>query len=461
MWGLNLAAAPLPSEAEPASMATSPPRSAIPATSRQTTPLVPLRRSERSAEPARLSGVERRAVLRWDSWRSVATALLLPVRKLVELQFLGINALSAAARGLRFEQRAEDFFSPKEGEVKLLPTLFFETRHPVSFGARAVAFGSSGETRLALSSGGPHDVTARSEVLWFLAKPGTADLSVEALYDTRDNLEYLGVGQVPSRDARNVFRPNTAGDGRYLELRSRALASLDVFVVKGVSVVPSASLLIGRVEDAPEAGSARLSQVFEATRLVENAAVTRVFYSELALRYASRRGWAGRDVGGQLEGYLGYGAGRCGEDLRYVGAGARSALFVPIVRPTNTLSPKLVLDGVAPISGEIPFTVLVRQPEFRGFDLRRDRLSLLASLDYRWVLARSVAARLFADAATVAPRFGELFVNMPRFAAGFGLDLVGRLSDLGRFALSGSADGVRVLVNVGPTAASGDRQHRN
>ena len=282
------------------------------------------------------------------------------------------------------------------------------------------------------------------------------------MYDSRDHLEFLGVGQTPDRDARNVFRPGVVHDGLYLERRSRLIASLDTPIARGFSVVPSSSILLSRVEDAHDAGLAGLNQVFAPTAPIKDAATTRVVYTELAVRFSTRRSWVSRDPGAQLEAYAGYGTGVAGEDLRYVGAGGRAVLFVPVVRRSNTFSPKVVLDAMVPLDGrELPFTVAVRQFEYRGFDLRRDQLSLIASLDYRWVISHYVAARVFVDGATVAPRFVDLFTSAPRIAAGFGFDIFSFKTDLVRFALSGSADGVRVLLGLGPAPASGDRQHRN
>ena len=77
------------------------------------------------------------------------------------------------------------------------------------------------------------------------------------------------------------------------------------------------------------------------------------------------------------------------------------------------------------------------------------------------MIARYLAARVFVDGASVAPRFGDFFIHAPRIAAGFGFDVFSSQSDLVRFAFSGSADGVRVLLGLGPAPAGGDRQHRN
>jgi hypothetical protein len=108
----------------------------------------------------------------------------------------------------------------------------------------------------------------------------------------------------------------------------------------------------------------------------------------------------------------------------------------------------------------VPFAELPRQPDFRGVDNRRDFVSAVASLDYRWTLMRYLAARLFVDAATVGPRIYELSLAL-RPAVGFGFDVFSRSTQLGSLALALSPDGVRLLMSIGVAGAFGDRQHRS
>ena len=77
------------------------------------------------------------------------------------------------------------------------------------------------------------------------------------------------------------------------------------------------------------------------------------------------------------------------------------------------------------------------------------------------IAASEPPSRRRIEPARLASRPSELVAHAPRFAGGFGFDLFGTRVDLGRFAFSVSADGVRLLFNLGPSAASGDRQNRN
>ena len=74
---------------------------------------------------------------------------------------------------------------------------------------------------------------------------------------------------------------------------------------------------------------------------------------------------------------------------------------------------------------------------------------------------RYLAARLFGDTATVAPRLKSLSFEHLRWDAGFGFDVFSRTTQLGSIAFSGSPDGVRFFFSFGISSGFGDRQHRN
>jgi hypothetical protein len=415
----------------------------------------------RSADPGRVAGVERDPVVAGDNARNAGAALLFPFRELFAGLFWTADSLGELARKAKFVSRMDHLLFPKPGEIALVPTLFFQSRHPPSFGARIVTAGTRGDTAISAASGGPNDVFVAAAVDWKLPALRST-LAVDALYDERNRIELRGIGQDPDTDPRDRFRPTAiAHDAYYLEERSRVVAALDVTIAKPVHAIASTSLLLSRVRDAIGADGQALSKVFEPTPPFAGAAMTRVVYSELALRAGTRKRWDGADPGAQAELYGGYGAGVDGTDARYVGAGGRLVAFIPIFKPVNTLSPKIVIDTVTPLGNALPFTLLAEQPDFRGYDIRRDRDSLVISLDYRWVVMRYLATSVFVDAATLAPALGELFTTVPRFAAGFGFDVFDARSDIARFAVAGSGDGIRVLVSLGYSLASGDRQHRN
>src|SRR5690606_10564923 len=111
----------------------------------------------------------------------------------------------------------------------------------------------------------------------------------------------------------------------------------------------------------------------------------------------------------QLEVYGGHAVGIPPTATSFLRTGGRIATHIEVYRRSNILSPRLVLDTMRPVGDfSIPWGELTRQPDFRGFDTRRDRTSLVASLDYRWTLMRYLAAKLFVDMAQVAPDLPSL-----------------------------------------------------
>jgi hypothetical protein len=152
--------------------------------------------------------------------------------------------------------------------------------------------------------------------------------------------------------------------------------------------------------------------------------------------------------------------------------GLRAAGYIPIYRRSNILSPRIVFDRVQPMHGNLPFTELARQPDFRGYDTRRDYLSMVASLDYSWLVVPAMGLRFFMDAATVAPALTQIkletFKHM-RFAGGLAVDLFAGNSALASIGLSISTPDppdyptprVHLLATIGVPSIYGDRQHRD
>ena len=85
----------------------------------------------------------------------------------------------------------------------------------------------------------------------------------------------------------------------------------------------------------------------------------------------------------------------------------------------------------------------------------------MASLDYRWSIARYVAARVFVDGATVAGGVGSTQIDRMRFAFGIGLDVSSASTELGQIAVSASPEGANVFLSFGVPSGFGDRQHRD
>jgi hypothetical protein len=272
---------------------------------------------------------------------------------------------------------------------------------------------------------------------------------------------YPGIGQTPLSDRRNQFLTDQA-QFSYRERRERVISSLGVRPGENVEVFLSSSYAQRYVEDLEDGGSPRIEQVFAPGSVPGALRTTKLIYTELALRLDTRDVRAAPVPGVVLEGYAGTSRGVLGEHGRFVRMGGRASGFISLYRRTNLLIPKLVIDGVASPSGEsVPFNELARQPDFRGFNTRRDFTSMVLSVDYRWKLASFIAATLFVDAATVAPSLKELSLKGMRYAGGVGVDLYSDNSQLARIGLVLSPEGALFLLSLGVAPRFGDRQHRD
>jgi hypothetical protein len=293
------------------------------------------------------------------------------------------------------------------------------------------------------------------------SKPFPAVASVEGLHDRRTGLSFLGVGQVPQTDPRNHFR-NGPAVGIYRERRERVQGGLGIRPLPDLEVLLSSSLTLRYADDPEDPDSPTLSQAFLPESTPGAYRMTRLLYTELALRVDSRKSRSGVDTGLLVEGYQGLGQGLLDDPTRFGRAGFRMAGFFPFVHRTTILSPKIVVDAIAPIDPvAVPFEELVGQPTFRGIDNRRDFVSAVASLDYRWYLSRFVAARLFVDFAKVSPSIWALNLDDVRWVGGFGFDLHTSTSEVGRVAIAAGPEGFHFLFALGVPAGFGDRQHRD
>lgn len=419
----------------------------------------------RALEPERVQGVVRPGREAGSTGREVAGVLLFLPRKLEALLFLASSLVARVMRDEHIVSRVDELFSPPPGTITFFPTLFFASRQPPSAGVRVLVGGTHVTTSLAVGVGGSNNISVENRIRFSWARPFPFAINLEGLADLRPGLLYDGVGQFPAEDPRNHFRAsNAAREAIYQEQRGRSIADLSLRPHPELELLLSGSYTQSRISDVAGTEGLSLGSVFSPGSVPGASAPTRIFYGEQAVRFDTRP-VIGRPTPGVLLGlYGGVGLGTRDDPSRFFRVGGRAAVFLPVVRPANILSFKLTVDGIAPGSRDpaaIPFTVLVNQPDFRGFDNRRDHLGVITSVDYRWSLMHFIGARLFVDAATVAPRVNALIAVPPRIAGGFGIDIFSETNEIGQFAVSFTSEGVRLLLSFGLATAFGDRQHRD
>ncbi len=412
------------------------------------------------ATPEEMNGMERPARRGDEAVRTVANGLLWPLRLVVDLIFLATGAAGALLENEQIVPRTRDFFFTRGGEIGVFPTVFLETGTRPNIGARLIVSVDPYAATLRGGYGGPDDNVFETRMRLSISKPFPGVVSLEGMHDRRPGMGFLGIGQVPQMDPRNQFR-NGPTIGVYRERRERAIVGLGIRPLTDVEVLLSSSLTL-RYADDPESPSApTMAQAFLPGTTPGAYQMTRIVYTEFALRVDSRVNRSGVHTGILAEAYQGLGQGILGEPTRFGRAGFRLGAYLPFTRRTTIISPMIVVDAIAPVDASVvPFQELVGQPTFRGFDNRRDFVSAVASLDYRWYLSRFVAARLFVDFAKVSPSVWAFNLENVRWAGGFGFDLHSSTSQIGRVAIAGGQEGFHFLFAFGVPAGFGDRQHR-
>lgn len=420
-------------------------------------------RGEVKTRPEDVPGIERGGREAGDLSRELAGGLLWLPRQTVELLFFASGNAAGLIDDEQVIPRVEDSLNPPKGEIRAFPTLFIETAGPLSVGMRLLARADNFGSTVRFGFGGRRELVAESRLRATLAEPRPIAVGIELLHDVRGSRGYLGVGQDPASDPRNVFRADaTEREAQYEEVRERFISSLGVRPLDDLELLLSSSITLRHLQDTEDAGERRMERVFDLDRLPGGLGVRRITYNEAGLRLDTRQGRNGAYPGIQLETYVGHGLGIPPTETSFLRTGGRVATFFEVYKRSNILSPRLVLDTMRPLdNATIPFNELTRQPDFRGFDSRRDFSSLVASLDYRWTVMRYLAARLFADAAVVAPDLPSLRHQTPRFAAGSGLDFFTRSGSLGSVTTVFSPEGFKLTLSFGVAGGFGDRQHRD
>lgn len=414
------------------------------------------------AEPDPISGEIRRAADPRQRVLRLFDTAFFPLRALVDLTITTTGTAQTLIEDQQVVPRTKNLLFSRRGEVGVFPTAFFETGFNANVGVRMVASVDRFASTMRVGFGGVDRNVAESRLRYVLSGEAPVVLTTEGLYERR-LLGFAGFGPKPLTDARNPFRrEQPLRSALFIETRQRLIASAGRRVAKNVEVIVSSSLQVRSIADYEAGGVAAISKVFDRDRLPGGSGVTSRTYGELTVRVDTREN-RGTPVPGQLlEGYAGVSQGVRLTADDHATLGIRVASYLPIARPTNILSPRLAVDSLVPYSGA---PVSMREArgatEYRGIDGRVDKIALIGSVDYRWAIARFVAARVFVDATTVAPSLAKIDLRTVQVAYGAGLDLHTSSTEVGRLAVSTSHGGMRLLFSYGlPPAGFGDRQHR-
>jgi hypothetical protein len=280
----------------------------------------------------------------------------------------------------------------------------------------------------------------------------------QAFINDRDDYEFFGFGSSPQSDTRNQFL-DVAGtefviyDQRLTRCSLAATArpwTVLQFYYSGLYQERA-------VSDFRNEREVRFSNEPAANRTNEQ------IYNEVGFRFDTRRYERKISPGFRLESYVGLSNGLGSDKGRFRRWGVDVAPYIPVLKRDRLLVPRLIFDTVDDSSEEQPlaFTDYPRQPAFRGASrtqlLRTDLFSAVPSLEYRWPLTHNVSGHLFTDYLMVADSARHLTFRDAPYSYGVGIAIQGRLSEIGRIAVSSGSEGVRFMLDIGLGTHVSDR----
>ena len=411
-----------------------------------------------------VGGVLRPASPPGENARTFLDTLLFIPRALVQIVVGASTATVSFFEDQQVVPRTRALLGTEDGALRVAPTLSLASGLRPDVGARMTSrvggFGSM--LRTSIIDFDYYLLEAR--LLQTLGKEGRSQLVFEGLQQRRSGQSFAGVGQDPRNDPRNIFLPGREGEsGSFLEARQRIITGLATRFEEDYELLLSTSYQRRRLESSPDTPQGEsIGETFGPGGAPGAYDLSERTYSEVALRRDTRRVRGPPIAGLLLEGYAG-----ASQDVRgkYAGAlhgGGRAAWFVSVVRKTSIISPRVTLDVVEPLGDKLlPFRENAYAGGFRGLGAGTDRVAALASLDYRWQLRSYVAARIFADAVTVARQLTALSLTDLSWAVGAGIDLHSSATEIGRLGFSYSSGGAQLLLVFGLSDPGfGDRQHR-
>ncbi len=391
------------------------------------------------------------------------TLLFIP-RALVQIVVGASSATVSFFEDQQVVPRTRALLGTEDGALRVAPTLALASGLRPDVGARITSRVGSFGSMLRMSIIDFDYYVTEARLLQMLGEKGHTQLVFEGFQQRRSGQSFAGVGQDPKNDPRNVFLPGREGAaGIFLESRQRIIAGLASRFEEDYELLLSTSYQRRRLESSPDTPQGEsIGETFSPGGAPGAYDRSERTYSEVALRRDTRSVRGPPAAGLLLEGYAGTSQDVRGKYAEALHAGGRAAWFVSVVRKTSILSPRVTLDVVEPLGDKLlPFRENAYAGGFRGLGAGTDRVAALASLDYRWQLRSYVAARIFADATTVARELTALGLTNLAWAVGAGIDLHSSATEIGRLGLSYSSGGAQLILVFGlADPGFGDRQHR-
>ncbi|HEU4733396.1 MAG TPA: BamA/TamA family outer membrane protein [Kofleriaceae bacterium] len=339
-------------------------------------------------------------------------------------------------------------FFNDERTIGLVPTASYESGFGVTAGARFVhrdLFGEREHLSLQAAAGGRYRQVYKAALRSGDRLGSHLAIELAGQYEQRPQDPFWGIGN--HDDSMRPAAPvdprvdPTAVETRYRERIERVATVIDVPLFDDLRLRNS-SELTDRTFATSDTGTP-IATVYDPAMLVGFDG-TRYLYSELELRYDSRRRASIYEprpfysMGGLAAVFAGR-TYRLDDRTDYWRYGVDLQRFLRLAEGPRVLALRMHGEAVSGSLSDVPFAEL---PQLGGFeDLRgystdrfRDRVAAVGSAEYMWDLSSQVSASVFVDAGRVFPGLGDLALDHMR--VGYGVTLQGHTTQA--FAVEGS-----------------------
>ena len=400
-----------------------------------------------ATRPLRTTGRVLLFVPRWLFWIAVQ-----PIRG--GLWAYERYSLGAAIKGI--------FFNDEE-TLGAYPLAFFETGFGANFGGRFIyrdLFGSDGRFRLRASYGGRFRQQYSAKATTGTLLGDRVELELESAFVIYPKSRFFGVGNGDLVDGATIMSPvdplarDTAVKTRFRHDDISVELAGVVDVGGNFSLRFSGGYIQRTFDDDAEleADDFNIFDIYDTSRLTGYDTDLSSIGGEVELIYDTRRGTrfyvsqANPNAGWKLSGYVGLRQGFGDDPTSYGRYGVDVQRILDIYDGSRTLTLRTFVEGVSGDIDEVPFLELPKLggPHFlRGYarDRFRDRVSTMASAEYRFLVNKFLAAYAFVDTGRVFPSLGDLELDGFRLGYGGGLQLHSATTFRGRFDVSSSKDG--------------------
>lgn len=366
------------------------------------------------------------------------TVLLLP-RLTLDAVFFPVRGLATLVDEYHLVERVKDVLYNDARTAAIIPTLGYQNEYGFTGGAKAFhndLLGHDEEASLSAEYGGLYQQAYKFKFEGDEVLHTPLWLEIALRYEFKPGVLFWGIGNEPLSEAgTEPVDPRAAAiETRYRE--NRTLASLLVGETMRGDTQRVQVGMMGSYNRRRFGPSTRnfdepsLEQAYDTSELVGYDEGVDVLEIGPVLVFDSRDHRVLTSRGNYLDSFAGYGI-PFGQEQGFWHYGVIAATFVDLYKRSRVLSFRAVLEAVHGDDDQIPFTELMRlggAERLRGYgsDRFREKLSFVATAEYRYPIHDLVAGEVFVDAGRVGAGYEDVFAfsNMNPIRVGAGLGLV-------------------------------------